>query len=106
MSNFTSRVTNFQAQEDRTKAILAASKSHIYTIGPNCTEKTTLALESAMMRIYKLAVFIRGDFDNRPLDEEQQSNLSNQAVEGFMIARKLAEGGVDALSAHHSTVGL
>ncbi|EGX53052.1 hypothetical protein TWF173_007921 [Orbilia oligospora] len=104
MSDFNSRVSSLQAEKGRIEAAIRSLGVQINTVVPDCTEKTVLALENAMMRIYKLAIFIRGDFDKRPLDEEQQSNLSAQAVEGFVMARKLAEGGTVTLSAHHSSL--
>ncbi|KAF3915670.1 hypothetical protein AA313_de0202926 [Arthrobotrys entomopaga] len=104
MSDFNSRVSSLQVERGRIEAAIRSLGVQINTVVPDCTEKTILALENAMMRIYKLAIFIRGDFDKRPLDEEQQSNLSTQAVEAFVMARKLAEGGTVTLSAHHSSL--
>ncbi|KAF3215856.1 hypothetical protein TWF679_003696 [Orbilia oligospora] len=104
MADFNSRVINLTAEKEEIEAALIASRLQIDAIVSRCTIKTFLALKSAMMHVYKLAVFTGGDFDKRSLDEEQQSKLSDQVVESFTNARNLAEVGTERLSAHHSAL--
>lgn len=67
---------------------------------------TVGALNLAMTVIYKLAVFIRGDYDTRTKDLEHKKSLLAQTVEAFLIVKESAEKGFWDLSAMHVQVSV
>ncbi|KAI5920340.1 hypothetical protein F4810DRAFT_723719 [Camillea tinctor] len=69
-----------------------------------CGKDTIRKLETAMVQIYNLAVFIRGDYDDRDPDTAQRDKLLKLAVNAFQEAEDIAEAGLKAISDRHSQV--
>ncbi|KAH7629126.1 hypothetical protein B0T09DRAFT_266499 [Sordaria sp. MPI-SDFR-AT-0083] len=61
-------------------------------------------LEVAMTKLYKLAVFIRGDYDDREPDTTHRDELLKQAVHAFKEVKDCAEAGLNKISRLHSQV--
>lgn len=61
-------------------------------------------LELALAQVYKLAVFIRGDYDGREDDEAQKSAIFAQCTQAFQDCQSAAEGGLKQLSDIHVQV--
>ena len=61
-------------------------------------------LELALAQVYKLAVYIRGDYDGREDDEAQKSAIFAQCTQAFRDCQSAAEGGLKQLSGIHVQV--
>jgi len=61
-------------------------------------------LELALAQVYKLAVYIRGDYDDRKDDETQKSTIFAQCTQAFRDCQGAAEGGLKQLSDIHVQV--
>lgn len=66
---------------------------------------TIIALELALTKVYKLAVFIRGDFDSREEDDIQQRVIFAQNTEGFQALNAVAETALKQFADIHMRVG-
>ena len=64
------------------------------------------SLELAMSRVYRLAVFIRGDYDTRNEDLEQKRALSKQTLDAFLWVQERAEYALNELTMSHAKVSL
>jgi hypothetical protein len=69
-----------------------------------CARQTIDKLEIAMTKIYKVAVFIRGDYDGREPDKDQRDALLKQAVDAFQEVEDCAELGLKKIADLHSEV--
>ncbi|KAK0660477.1 hypothetical protein QBC41DRAFT_350919 [Cercophora samala] len=67
-------------------------------------KETIHRLEMALMKIYQVAVFIRGDFDSRDPDDTQRDNLLRQAVDAFKEAEAAATAGLKRLGTFHAQI--
>ncbi|KAK3401033.1 hypothetical protein B0T20DRAFT_348448 [Sordaria brevicollis] len=67
-----------------------------------CGKDVIDKLEMAMTKLYKLAVFIRGDYDSREPDRSQQDELLNQAVQAFNEVEGCARAGLEKVSRLHA----
>ncbi|KAK3938886.1 NCU06412-like protein [Diplogelasinospora grovesii] len=74
------------------------------SIRAECARKTIDKLEGAMTRTYKIAVFIRGDYDNREYDQGQHDALLKRAVDAFQEAEECADLGLKTIAGLHAEV--
>ncbi|EGO53862.1 hypothetical protein NEUTE1DRAFT_132296 [Neurospora tetrasperma FGSC 2508] len=72
----------------------------VYQCGKDVIDK----LEMAMTKLYRLAVFIRGDYDNREPDTTQRDELLKQAVQAFKEVEDRAQGGLEKVGQLHAQV--
>ncbi|KAL5589345.1 hypothetical protein FOVSG1_011212 [Fusarium oxysporum f. sp. vasinfectum] len=100
-----------QVQVNKLQAQLNAAKDDIDRIGGEleplviqCGNDTLDKLELAMNKVYKLAVFIRGAYDDREPDVEQRDSLLKQMVDAFQTMEDVAEAGLKAISDRHSVI--
>ncbi|KAK6541825.1 hypothetical protein TWF694_007605 [Orbilia ellipsospora] len=73
---------------------------------PPCAEQIVLALENAMTTLYKLAIFIRGDYDLRPADIDQQKSLTGLAIKAFQLTLQLLTGPDQAVKRYYDALGI
>ena len=85
--------TQFGALDDRLKSTT-----------PKNVAATIIALELALTKVYKLAVFIRGDYDGSDIDEELQKSILSQATEAFRNCHNAAELGFKEIGDIHVQV--
>ncbi|KAI1869370.1 hypothetical protein JX265_006460 [Neoarthrinium moseri] len=69
-----------------------------------CGKATLDKLELAMAKVYKLAVFIRGAYDDRNPDTLQRDDLLNLMVNAFQDMEDCAEAGLKVISYRHAIV--
>lgn len=69
-----------------------------------CGKDVIDKLEMAMNKLYKLAVFIRGDYDDREPDTAQRDELLRHAVQSFKEVENCAEVGLTKVSQLHAQV--
>lgn len=106
--------TNANPQEDglaelrtqlaKTASRLSEIESTLTPITVQCARETIDKLEIAMTKIYKVAVFIRGDYDGREPDESQRNSLLQQAVQAFQDVEDCTELGLKKISDLHAEV--
>ncbi|KAJ4005480.1 hypothetical protein NW752_002312 [Fusarium irregulare] len=61
-------------------------------------------LELAINKLYKVAVFVRGNYDGRELDVGQRDSLLQQMVDAFQTMENVAEAGLKAIGDRNSTI--
>lgn len=89
-----------QAHQLKLSAYDAQLKLVVQQSAPSCIAK----LELALAQVYKLAVYIRGDYDGREDDEAQKSAIFTQCTQAFQDCQSAAEGGLKQLSGIHVQV--
>lgn len=62
-------------------------------------------LEVALLQVYKLAVFIRGDYDGREDDDVQKMAIFNQCSQAFGDCQAASHSGLEQLSSIRAEVG-
>lgn len=62
-------------------------------------------LEIALLQLYKLAVFIRGDYDGRQDDDVQKMTIFDQCSRAFGDCQAASQTGLEQLSSIHIQVG-
>ncbi|EPS44464.1 hypothetical protein H072_1569 [Dactylellina haptotyla CBS 200.50] len=83
ISQFTFKMTAIASGADKSAA--------------DCRESFIEKLELAMTKAYKVAVFIRQDFDGRAKDEAQMNSLSEQLMQALQEVGKRADSGLKAV---------
>ncbi|KAM6524567.1 hypothetical protein FALCPG4_010176 [Fusarium falciforme] len=61
-------------------------------------------LEIALLQLYKLAVFIRGDYDGREDDDVQKMTIFDQCSRAFGDCQAASQAGIEQLSSIHIQV--
>ncbi|KAK3956861.1 hypothetical protein QBC32DRAFT_201877 [Pseudoneurospora amorphoporcata] len=97
-------VTSLQNKLNTAGAQLREVQDSLHPIVSQCGKDVIDKLEKAMTRLYKLAVFIRGDYDDREPDTTQRDELLKQAVQAFKEVEDCAEAGLNKVSRLHSQV--
>lgn len=92
-SEMSSLQTKLHSAENQLKGM----STSLDPIASQCGRDTVTKLEIAMMKLYKLAVFIRGDYDNREPDNAQQDALLEQAVAGFKAVEESVQSGLEKI---------
>ena len=62
-------------------------------------------LEIALLQLYKLAVFIRGNYDEREDDDLQKKVIFDQCSQAFGACQEASQMGLEQLSSIHIKVG-
>ncbi|RSL68906.1 hypothetical protein CEP54_002580 [Fusarium duplospermum] len=73
------------------------------TVKQNLTEAIN-RLENALLQLYKLAVFIRGNYDEREDDDVQKMAIFNQCSQAFGDCQAASQTGLEQLSNIHIQV--
>lgn len=100
-----------QVQVNKLQAQLNAAKDEIDRIGSEleplvvqCGKETLDKLELAMTKVYKLAVFVRGAYDDRDPDVAQRDDLLKQMVDAFQAMEDVTEAGLKSIGDRHSAI--
>ncbi|EXK83169.1 hypothetical protein FOQG_12520 [Fusarium oxysporum f. sp. raphani 54005] len=100
-----------QIQVNKLQAQLNAAKDEIDRVGSEleplvvqCGNDTLDKLELAMNKVYKLAVFVRGLYDDREPDVEQRDSLLKQMIDAFQTMEDVAEAGLKAIGDRHGII--
>lgn len=67
-------------------------------------KETIDKLEIAMTKVFKVAVFIRGNYDDRDPDEPQKEELLRQAVQAFQEVEDCSEAALKKIGEFHAQV--
>lgn len=87
-----------QQQLEQFRQQLTTSDALLKTTGPKNYENAIQLLELALTKVYKIAVFVRGDYDARGADEATKKTLFVQSVQAFGSCEKAAAFGLSQLS--------
>ncbi|KAJ4383712.1 hypothetical protein N0V85_008466 [Neurospora sp. IMI 360204] len=97
-------VSTLQTKLNNAAARLQEIQDSLNPIVSQCGKDVVDKLEMAMTKLYKLAVFIRGDYDDREPDTTQRDELLKQAVQAFTVVENCAQAGLEKISRLHSQV--
>jgi len=100
-----------QVRVQQLQAQLIAAKGEIERIGGELEplvvkggNYTLDKLELAFNKVYKLAVFVRGAYDDREPDEGQRDSLLEQMADAFQNMKNAADTGLKAISDQNLTI--
>ncbi|KAI8623309.1 hypothetical protein F5Y19DRAFT_458987 [Xylariaceae sp. FL1651] len=94
--------TDFHARLNDAGTVLAEISKGVDKAVDDSAQETVGKLETAMTKVYTAAVFIRGDYDNRVIDEDQKVLILQDAVSAFEQAKKRADTGLTTISDYHA----
>lgn len=97
-------ITSLQNKLNHTSTQLRDIQDSLNPIVSECGKNVIDKLEMAMTKLYKLAVFIRGDYDDREPDTVQRDELLKQAVQAFKEVEDCAEAGLKKVGQLHAQV--
>ena len=88
-----------------THAKLQMIEVRLDLITADCARDSINKLDIAMLKLYKVAIFVRGDYDGRDEDKEQRNSLLQAAVQAFQDVEDCSEAGLKKISELHAEVG-
>lgn len=100
------RIDKLQADLHVAKTEIEAMDRGLEPLVVRCGKDTLDKLELAMTKVYKLAVFIRGAYDDRAPDVEQRGNLLQQMVAAFRAMDETVVDGMRAMANQHDFISL
>lgn len=100
------RIDKLQADLHVAQTEIEAMDRGLEPLVVRCGKDTLDKLELAMTKVYKLAVFVRGAYDDRSPDVEQRSNLLQQMVAAFRAMDETVVDGMRAMANQHDFISL
>ncbi|KAM0228289.1 hypothetical protein ACHAPO_010833 [Fusarium lateritium] len=98
------QVNKLQLQLNAAKVEIERLSAQIEPMVVQCGNETLNKLELAMYKVYKVAVFVRGTYDDREQDATQRDELLNQMVYAFQAMEDVANAGLKALRDRHTSI--
>jgi len=92
-------IAAFQAQLESIRSQFADLEALFGTHSTNSANAISSALGLALATAFRLAVFIRGDYDSRPDDHEQRTSLLSQLSSESEHAHRLTSEALEVLTA-------
>ena len=87
-----------------TQSLLDRISSDLDNAVADSTRETIYKLEIAMATAYDIAVFIRGNYDHRDVEETRKEDILHQTFLAFQETQNKAESGLRAIADFHTQV--
>lgn len=99
-------VQELNAKTDSLKQQVNVLENSLQASAPNAAAAINSSLDLALANLYKLAVFVRGNYDDRSVDEAQKKNLLDLVMSSFQDVQTKTEAALTILSKTHEQVNL
>ena len=104
--DFQDALNSVRGQLDSISAQIDQNSTSLHNEVLSFAKTSIEKLQIAMSKVEDLAVFIRGDYDNRTIDEAAERDILARAVDAFDDLQKATEGGLKSIGDLHAKVRL
>lgn len=102
----TNKVNKLNTEVEALKQQVGTLENSLQASAPNAAAAINSFLDLALANLYKLAVFVRGNFDERQVDESEKKILLDLVMSSFQDVQNKSEAALTILSQIHEKASL